>query len=403
MKKITLSFLLISTVLLAFAQSNNEKQVNQRDEALNVYMNESEYNKVKIPYVNYVRDLEDADVYIITTTIETGSGGQAYTFYITGQNEYSNMSDTVSFFTNPDATTDEIREKTANHLQMALMRYVQKTPLADNIRIDYNGNISPIISTDKWNNWVFTPSFSFSYNDAEANNSSRTYFQLHIDKVTEDLKINMTINYQKNKNEYSNYTNTNERKQGNLVIVKSMSDHFSYGAFLSAKSNPSSNTKFQYDVTTGIEYDLYPYSEFLRRQLRIAYWVGYSSRKYENTTFWGGDERNDWIHTLSAAYNILQKWGSVNISANYTNTLDNWSNNSLDLESYMNIRVTKGLMFTVSGSYSLFKSETFSSLIGEYPGILLDKHHSTSVSCGIAYTFGSIYRNVVNPRFRNFY
>lgn len=39
-----------------------------RNDALNVFMSASDYIRKEIPCVNYVRDIKDADVYILSTT-----------------------------------------------------------------------------------------------------------------------------------------------------------------------------------------------------------------------------------------------------------------------------------------------------------------------------------------------
>jgi len=39
-------------------------------------METSDYLRKEIPYVNYVRDIKDAGVYIISTVQQTGSGWQ---------------------------------------------------------------------------------------------------------------------------------------------------------------------------------------------------------------------------------------------------------------------------------------------------------------------------------------
>ena len=403
MNKITSTILLLFSTLLSFAQAPDEEQKDIRDNALNVYMGASEYVKVEIPYINYVRDLEESDIYIITTITEAGSRGTEYTLYITGQDKYAGMVDTVTFYTNSDSTEDIRRKSMARNLKQALMRYIQKTPLSEYITIDFNRNISSEISTDNWDNWVITPSLSMNFHDTKTSNLSQLNGRLFIDRITEDLKVNIDLNYQKYNSEFksSDFSSKTEyeEKWVDLAIVKSISDHWSYGAFLSAYNSPHDNIAMAYQAMPGIEYDLYPYSEFLRRQLRIAYWTGYKYEQYEETTILDQTENQEWIHTLSAAYGLVQKWGNLNISLKYTNNLQDWSDNSLDIETNLDIRLTKGLMFFINNSFRFYKTENLSLVFGSTPSISLESGHDTTIRCGLAYTFGSIYNNVVNPRF----
>ena len=54
-----------------------------------VFMEATDYIRKEIPYVNYVRDIKDAGVYIISTSQRTGSGGLEFTYFLVGQHEYS--------------------------------------------------------------------------------------------------------------------------------------------------------------------------------------------------------------------------------------------------------------------------------------------------------------------------
>ena len=71
--------------LIMFAQETNSSGSDTlRKDALNIYMEASEYLKKEIPYVNYVRDRKVADVVIISTRQVTGSGGEEYTYFMEG-------------------------------------------------------------------------------------------------------------------------------------------------------------------------------------------------------------------------------------------------------------------------------------------------------------------------------
>ena len=119
-------------------------------------MDASDYIRKEIPYVNYVRDIKEADVYILSTSQGTGSGGQMFTYFLVGQNKNGGMRDTLSFVTAPDETQDETRIKEVRTLKMGLMRYVAKTPLSKYMTIGFSEPLSETVSTDKWDSWVFS-------------------------------------------------------------------------------------------------------------------------------------------------------------------------------------------------------------------------------------------------------
>ena len=104
--------MLITLALFSFAGYSQEiatKSDTLRKNALNVFMDASDYIRKEIPYVNYVRDIKDAGLYIISTNQTTGSGGSEYTYFLVGQNENAGMRDTLKFASSPDETQDEIR------------------------------------------------------------------------------------------------------------------------------------------------------------------------------------------------------------------------------------------------------------------------------------------------------
>jgi hypothetical protein len=157
----------------------------------------------------------------------------------------------------------------------------------------------------------------------------------------------------------------------------------------------------------GIEYDLFPYSESTRRQMRVLYSAGISLVEYADTTIYDKIRENLFLHTLSASYEVIQKWGSIDFTLTYNNYLHDWSKNNLSLNGYFNFRIAKGLSLNFGGGASLIHDQI--NLVKQdltYDEILLQRKEIATqyeyyLSFGLSYTFGSIYNNVVNPRFGN--
>jgi hypothetical protein len=124
MKSILIILFSVAIFIESYSQLNISLNDTLRKDALNVYMENTDYIRTEISYVNYVRDIKDAGVYIISTVQYTGSGGHEYTYFIVGQNENRGMADTLSFTSPPDETDDETRIKQVRTLQLGLMRYV---------------------------------------------------------------------------------------------------------------------------------------------------------------------------------------------------------------------------------------------------------------------------------------
>jgi hypothetical protein len=374
-------------------------------------METTDYLRREIPYVNYVRDIRDAGVYIISTSQRTGSGGAEYTFFLVGQHEFAGMRDTISFVTTPDETTEGYRTKEVNTLKMGLMRYVAKTPLSKYMNITFTEPLSQTVSTDIWNSWVFKGSLSGYLSGQKTYKYSYFSGNVSAARITEDWKINLNVRYYKNTSRYIIDDNTvesiSDSKYITGLVVKSISDHWSVGGSSRIGSSSYSNEKIKYSLAPGIEYDLFPYSESTRRQLRLLYSAGINFVSYMDSTIYDKIKENLWIHSLSASYEVVQKWGSIDFTLEYSNYLHDWSKNNLSFNGYFDLRVAKGLSLNFGGGASMIHDQL--NLVKQdltYDEILLQRKEIATqyeyfVSFGLSYTFGSIYNNVVNPRFGN--
>jgi hypothetical protein len=195
MKRILLLLAFVCFVLNSFSQETSSQSDTLRKDALNVFMESTDYIRKEIPYVNYVRDIKDAGVYILSTNQGTGSGGQMFTYFLVGQNKNEGMRDTLSFVTAPDETQDETRIKEVRTLKMGLMRYVAKTPLSKYMTIGFSEPLSETVSTDKWDNWVFSTNLNGFLDGQKLTKSTQLFGKITANRITKDWKINSQINY----------------------------------------------------------------------------------------------------------------------------------------------------------------------------------------------------------------
>ncbi|HAX92746.1 MAG TPA: hypothetical protein DCY25_02155 [Bacteroidales bacterium] len=411
MKSIIPAAVLIFTFFNCKSQEPAIQPDTLRKDALNVFMESTDYVRKEIPYVNYVRDIRDAGVYIISTSQRTGSGGYEYTYFLVGQHEFEGMRDTISFVTTPDETTEGYRQKMVRTLKMGLVRYVARTPLAQYMNISFSQPLSETVTGDKWKSWVFKGSLS-SYLTGEK--TYKYYYltgNLAAAKITEKWKIDINARYNTNASEYiigeSTVTSKSKTKYVTGLVVRSISDHWSYGGSTTVGSSSYSNKRLYYNLMPGIEYDLFPYSESTRRQMRVLYSAGISLVEYADTTIYDKIRENLFLHTLSASYEVIQKWGSIDFTLQYSNYLHDWSKNNLSFNGYFNFRIAKGLSLNFGGGASMIHDQI--NLVKQdltYDEILLQRKEIATqyeyyLNFGLSYTFGSIYNNVVNPRFGN--
>jgi len=419
MNKIVIKLFLASSIFLislsGFSQEAKAPVDSLRNGALRLFLDcmscDINYTREEIPYVNYVRDTREADVYLLVTSQNSGSGGNQFTFTFEGLERFKGMHDTLIYTSNPDETSTIVREKKTNMMKMGLMRYVAKTPLANEIEITNNRSLQQAEVIDRWNNWVIELQTSPRFNAEESYKRFYISNSLNISRVTEDFKLEVEMDMSNNKQKFiSGETETEyirtERSLDNL-FVKSLGPHWSAGLKWDLGASTNENYQFNTDFLPSIEYDIYPYSEASHRQLRILYSVGYQYSNYIDTTVYNMTEENLFKQELSLAYQVQKKWGSINVSLMGSNYFHDLSKSQIELFGFLRLRIVKGLSLSLNGSVAYINDQLNlrKGTLSEAERLLRLKEQATSFSVSgglsLTYTFGSIYNNVVNPRFGN--
>jgi hypothetical protein len=400
---------------LLFYNALSQEIVNEPDtlrkDALKVYFPDApDFIKKDINFINYVRDLKEADVYLILSFEETGSGGESITVFYVGQDKYAGMNDTIKITTSPDDTEDVLRKKAVNALKMGFMRFMLKTPLADFFEIRFTQPVKETVETDNWNNWVFRTGLSGSLNGERRYQSIYLSGSASANRITEKSKLlsSLSSSWSKQKYELSDSTfEYNYSRSYGLYgyYAKSINDHWSAGFSTGLSASSYGYFDMQFRLTPAIEYDIYPYSESTRRQFRIMYEIGFLFNDYSDTTIYNKLTEPLGLHRLSASWEVVQKWGSLDLTVRWNNYLHDWSKNNLNANLYMSVRVFKGLNINFSGSASMVNDQLSLPKGGVSDFDILTRRRMTETKFtyygyfGFSYTFGSIYNNVVNPRF----
>jgi len=400
---------------VAWCQDDDNSTKNLRANAIRLYLDcrrcDDNYIRQQIDYVNYVRDPKEAQVYVLVTSQSTGSGGNEYTLTFIGQGEYIGMNDTLKFITNPDDTNDFIREGRTKKLALGLMRYVARTEISDELNINHEMGLEQEEVIDRWNYWVFELETRPRFEIEETLREVSFRNSVNIAKITHDWKLEFEYDQSFNRTKYFDDDTThswtrNSHSLDNL-IVKSINDHWSAGMVFDLSTSTYNNFRFNYMLLPAIEYNIFPYSESTIRQMRLRYSAGYQYNSYNDITIYDKMEDHFFKQSLQAALQVQQRWGSVNLSLEASNFLHDFTKNRLELEGFVRLRIIKGLSLQINGGIARIRDQ-MSLVKGEASDadILLklrqlETAYSMDGGIGITYTFGSIYNNIVNPRFGN--
>ena len=410
----------VSGVVICFSFINISPSLSQENESfdrqkeatkvfLDVDRDYQEYVKTEIPFVNYVRDRKEAQVHILLTKEPTGSRGTEYTLTFIGQQNYVGQDDTLKCTSQQLDTEEIIRRNLVRTMKLGLIRYTLKTPLAEDISINYTKRADPTMVVDKWDYWVFNIESNGRYNAEESSKELSLESSFSADRVTPYWKMSLEIDADYNKEEYktddrtiSSYTRSQEL-QG--LVVKSRGEHWSAGFYSSVLSSIYSNTKFSYTVAPAIEFNVFPYSESTRRELRILYKIDYTDVRYNEETIFDEIHERLFDESLSGTLEIKEKWGSASTTLEGSHYFHDFSKNNLRLHCDITFRLFEGFSLNFHGNVSRIHNQL--SLPKEdatEEEILLhqrqlETQYDYFASIGLRYTFGSIYSNVVNPRF----
>lgn len=408
-------FLFTSLTRFSFAQELEDSTGSLKNDALTVYISSNDddlsidFIRNEIPIINYVRDPQDAQVYIIITSQATGASGMEYTFYLMGQHDFSGMVDTLKYVSSPDNTVEKTRDGQVAVLKMGLVRYIMRTPMSVYTEISFTEGVKEELTEDRWNNWVIRLFLGGMLRGEKTTKYSNLWGGFNVSRVTDEWKMEFSMDMGNTVEKFNLdegiLISKNQVKIFDGLVVKSLGEHWSLGAKAHMGSFTYSNYKLKYFLFPGIEFDIFPYSESTRKQVRIMYSAGYIFHHYHDTTIYNKTREQLWGQRLDIAAEVIQKWGSLEASLGWKNYFHDWSKNNLAFRGSMNVRIAKGLQIRFSGGASMIHNQLNLPKGGASTEdiLLRQKELATQYSyfsnLTIFYTFGSIYNNVVNPRF----
>lgn len=368
----------------------------------------------ELTYVDHVRDREVAGVHVLVTQQDTGAGGEAQTFDVIGLGPFEGMDFSTVYTTNVNATEAEEREGFLRTLRAVLVPYLLQTSMRDRLLIDVAPPVGEASEQaqpqdDPWDHWTFEM-YADGSADFESNQRSfDTRYGVYVDRVTEDWKLQFrpffNYNYDRFDRQDETIESTQHRNGFTSYVVRSVSPHWSIGGFGDVLTSTFSNVDLRFRLMSAIEWNLYPYREATRRQLTVAYRVGASHIAYQDTTIYDETEQLLPEHILNVGYAVIQPWGEVDIGVNATQYLQDLSRHSVQFNGGVDVRVTQGLSIEIGGSLELIHNQlNLPKGDADLEEILLrrrqlETNYEAGLSFGFRYRFGSIFNNVVNPRF----
>ena len=369
-----------------------------------------DYIKTELSFFNFVRDQAQADVQLLIIATGNASGGKLYTMTFIGQNAFAALHDTLTFATKPADTEVTVRKQLLNSLKYGLIRYVSRTPFADQVKVEFSKRATKemVSLDDPWNYWVFNLRADAGFEGESNRREISLDNSFSARRITDKSRSSLSGYYSYDQNRFvvdeKNIT-VNYASYGlNARYVKSLTEHWSSGLLYALYHSVYSNTRLSQRIAPAVEYNLFPYSQNIRKQLRFAYQIGYNQISFIEETIFDRTSQGIPYHKFATVLDLTQPWGNVNTTLYASTFLRDFSRHRLGLETRLTVRLAEGLSLSVSGSASLIRDQI--SLAKEKASadavLLQGRQLPTSFSyytqVGLSYTFGSINNSIVNVR-----
>ncbi|MEJ7692331.1 hypothetical protein [Daejeonella sp.] len=405
--------------LILISASNTGFGQTETNNKLRIYVDcqsfcDLDYIKSEIKFIDYVNDRFQSDIYILINSQRTGSGGRDYQLQFAGQNQFPGVKDTLSYIRQATATDDEDRKLAVQTLKLGLVNYIARTSRAKDLQITFIADSTTKSSDsapqkDPWNLWVMNVRLN-GYLDGDKNYSSNSFSTgFSASRITEKHKTSTNISFNRNKNRFGEgadaFKFTNRNYFASNTTVWSLGNHLSAGAYISANRSDYSNYDALVSVQPAIEYNFFPYKESTNHYLGIMYKAGARYLNYKEETIFLEMEELRLQQDISLNISFNQKWGQLSGSTSFGHYFHDFRKNNLRFSVYTDLRLYKGLSLNFNGYYA-FQRDQLNIVKGDINNedLLtrrrqLDSNYSYYTSFGIRYRFGSLFNNVVNPRF----
>jgi len=378
----------------------------------------SNYYRTEIPWVNWVRDRTLAQVHLIMTSQQNASGGREYSFDFLGLEELEGEDDLLTYMSLGTDTGEENLRGISQVLAIGLARYSVLVGAGEGLQIQRTGATRQLTDrlvtgdqvNDPWNFWVFNIGVNGSYDEGSLENERRLRGNFSASRTTTTWRIRLrgSGNYSRGELALTDSTVAIDQRTNwnvNQEVVYALADHWSTAFTAGASASTRSNQEFGVSVRQGIEFSVWPYEEAPRRSLTAVYRVGIQYFDWEKTTEFGKNEETRPEHRLELRLFQRQPWGDSRVSLRASSFLDDFSQNSVEFNGNLSVRLFRGLRLNLGGGLERIRDQIFLPAGGlSEEEILLRQRERASdyqfdIRMGLSYQFGSIFNNVVNNRF----
>lgn len=414
---VVLAIMLAPQTVLAQQQSDGD--------AIRVFLDcpyycDDNFVRTEINFVNWVRDRADAQVHVLVSRLRTGGGGSDFTLTFSGLRSFAGREDTLKYTAATTESNDLVRRGLTRTIKLGLVPFIAATPRSA-ARLQVTWDAQPPSAEpqsaqpahDPWKQWVFSVSGRTNFNGEESQNFSYLNGNVSANRTTDGFKIRIGVNGSYNESNFTydsgngDTTVTSIRKSysTSILAVKSLGDHWSAGINTGVNSATFGNIALGLSAGPALEYSFWPYSEATRRSLVFRYSAGLRSFDYREVTIYGKMSEAHPTHSLVSELDLRQRFGSIALNVSASQYLHDPSFYNAEVFANANLKLFKGFSLDFYGNYELVRDQLSLAATDLTPEEVLLRQRQLKTGFrywggfGLRYSFGSIFNNVVNPRF----
>lgn len=368
----------------------------------------------EITWVDFVRQAQDADVHLLSSERQTGGGGRELVLRFVGQGRFDAVTTELRVISEIAAPESEQRAQVLRTVIVGLLNFAARDSLPPGLDV----TVRPPAATpqlaapadDIWNLWVFAVSTGAALEAEETNRESRWDLTLTADRVTDRWKLAFGTRFDEQREQFdidegAELEVRRTERSVEWFVARGLGPHWSVGLDGAVASSTFGNTSFAARAAPAVEYSLFPYREYATRQFVIQYQVGVEHARYTEVTLFDRRRETRARHELSAELDQRQPWGSLEAGIEWSQYLHDRSKYRLEIDGELSLRVVRGLSVEFEGRASRIRDQLSLPRRSAAPEEVLlrlrelQSGYDVSLSIGVRYSFGSLFNNVVNPRF----
>jgi hypothetical protein len=375
----------------------------------------AEYLRDQIDWVDFVRQPQDADVHLLSTSKGTGGGGNEIVLRFVGKLRFQGVDQDLRVLSVTSDTEELRRRRVLRTVIIGLASYLARDGRAGDLGVSVRTAETPVATgvtaaRDPWNKWFFTLRGGGSVNAEETTREWDVEFRASADRVTDQWILSFGAEHSENREEFDLDEDeplraVRRNRQFDWFTAKSWGPHWSFGFMGSSGSSTFENDRFRLEAGPAVEYSIFPYEEYASRRFVVQYTVAGIHARYNELTIFDKLRETLSGHEISSELEQEQPWGSLQVGAQFSQYFHDLSKYRFEVDGELSFRIARGISLDVEGSASRVRDQiSLPKRDATDEEVLLrirelQSGFELSFSASLTYSFGSLFNNIVNPRF----